>query len=329
MDRVFATLKYSVEYQFGLLNEYVGNVFHVDAFRSWKDVDSGHILLGCLLSLYLARTLMHFVRVVVSGSKSFAYEQKISAENVVDFLLTVGRLKELKRTGWVNHKVNLPESVADHMYRMAIMSFCIDDPNLDETKLVKISVVHDIAESIVGDIVPEEYSGVSPAEKFDLERSALDDICRFLDGSTTGVETTIARCWYDYEFGRNPEGRMCKEMDKLEMVLQAYEYEESRGVNLEQFFTSTKGYFKHPMTIAIDNEIRRRRAELWSGRGYNPETKSQVTKISTSGKLEETAALSKSRKKASAKGSQKSSGSTKTAETVESRKSRATKSQRK
>jgi putative hydrolase of HD superfamily len=33
----------------------------------------------------------------------------------LEFFNTIGKLKGLKRTGWVNHKVDLPESVADHM----------------------------------------------------------------------------------------------------------------------------------------------------------------------------------------------------------------------
>jgi len=41
----------------------------------------------------------------------------ISPSNAISFMRIVGQLKTLKRTGWVDNKVNLPESVADHMYR--------------------------------------------------------------------------------------------------------------------------------------------------------------------------------------------------------------------
>lgn len=34
----------------------------------------------------------------------------------------------MKRTGWVLRQVNEPESVSDHMYRMATLSFLVD-PN--------------------------------------------------------------------------------------------------------------------------------------------------------------------------------------------------------
>lgn len=79
-----------------------------------------------------------------------------SASQALDFLRVVGKLKTLKRTGWVNNKVALPESVADHMYRMAMCSFLITDPALDRTRLMKLAVVHDLAEALVGDIVPHD-----------------------------------------------------------------------------------------------------------------------------------------------------------------------------
>lgn len=78
------------------------------------------------------------------------------ASQALEFLRVVGKLKTLKRTGWVNNGVTLPESVADHMYRMAMCSFLITDPALDRYRLMKIAVVHDLAEALVGDIVPHD-----------------------------------------------------------------------------------------------------------------------------------------------------------------------------
>ena len=42
----------------------------------------------------------------------------------------------MKRTGWVDNNVKEPESVADHMYRMAIMTFLLNRPNngIDTTR---------------------------------------------------------------------------------------------------------------------------------------------------------------------------------------------------
>lgn len=89
---------------------------------------------------------------------------------MVDYLLTTGQLKALKRTGWVRMKVRLPESVADHMYRLTAMSFCIQDPKLNRDHIAKLCAVHDIAEAVIGDIIPYRYSGVTKQDKFKQAR---------------------------------------------------------------------------------------------------------------------------------------------------------------
>jgi putative hydrolase of HD superfamily len=44
--------------------------------------------------------------------------------------------------------------LADHMYRMGMMSMIASDAGVDQTRCIKMSIVHDVAESIVGDITP-------------------------------------------------------------------------------------------------------------------------------------------------------------------------------
>jgi hypothetical protein len=61
----------------------------------------------------------------------------VCATNVLSFMEIVGNLKRTKRTGWVRSGIELPESVADHSYRMAMLSNMIMDPNIDKFKLLK------------------------------------------------------------------------------------------------------------------------------------------------------------------------------------------------
>jgi len=86
---------------------------------------------------------------------------------LIEFLFVLGKLKRTKRTGWINNKIENPESIADHMYRMAIMSFFLPSATINREHCIKMSLVHDMAESIVGDITP--YDGVSDEEKFKRE----------------------------------------------------------------------------------------------------------------------------------------------------------------
>ena len=47
--------------------------------------------------------------------------------------------QKVERTGWVRHNVKHPESVAEHMYRMAMIAFALpSDSTLDRDKLVQV-----------------------------------------------------------------------------------------------------------------------------------------------------------------------------------------------
>lgn len=82
----------------------------------------------------------------------------------LELMHLVEKLKLQKRTGWVREKVDGAESIADHMYRMAILSLLSEeDDELDVAKCVQMAVVHDLAEAEVGDITP--FDGISREEK--------------------------------------------------------------------------------------------------------------------------------------------------------------------
>ncbi|KAG8846087.1 hypothetical protein FRB91_001176 [Serendipita sp. 411] len=57
------------------------------------------------------------------------------------------------------------------MYRMAILSLCSEDTDLDISKCVMLAVVHDLAEATAGDITPDE--GISKEDKGRLEEAAM------------------------------------------------------------------------------------------------------------------------------------------------------------
>jgi putative hydrolases of HD superfamily len=66
------------------------------------------------------------------------------------------------------------------------------------------------------------------------------------DVNNVHVEEEIVTLWLEYENSSSPEAVLAHQLDKLEMILQANEYEESQNVNLEDFFQSTKDSFSHP-----------------------------------------------------------------------------------
>ncbi|PVD31926.1 hypothetical protein C0Q70_07352 [Pomacea canaliculata] len=147
--------------------------------------------------------------------------------------------QRVQRTGWVRKGVKRPESVADHMYRMAMMAM-LAPPGLDVNKCIKMALVHDMAECIVGDLTP--HDSITKEEKHKAEEAAMKEMCTLV-GDGTGDQ--LLALWQDYEEQVSEEAKFVKDLDKLDMVMQAYEYEqlEERPKFLQEFFDSTEGKF--------------------------------------------------------------------------------------
>lgn len=52
----------------------------------------------------------------------------------------------------------------------------------------------------------------------------------------------------EYEAQKTKEAKLVKDLDKFDMILQAFEYEtdQNQAGTLEEFFKSTEGKFTHP-----------------------------------------------------------------------------------
>lgn len=142
------------------------------------------------------------------------------------------------------------------MYRMGIMALISNDiPGVDRDRCIKMAIVHDIAEAIVGDITPSD--GVPKSEKSRMEQEALAHMCNLLGDGDRAKE--LAELWTEYEENSSAEAKIVKDFDKIEMILQAFEYENEQGLDLEEFFQSTAGKFQTDVGKAWAAEIVERR----------------------------------------------------------------------
>lgn len=141
--------------------------------------------------------------------------------DLVSFFRVVCNLKKIKRSGWI-HKSNIssPESVADHSYSMCMMSMVLSEIiDLDTEHIMKMANLHDLAESFVGDNMPDK---ISYEEKVLLEDKAMRKIISKLPSLLRGKYLDI---WNEYIDNRTVSAKFVHNMDKLEMALQAKEYE--------------------------------------------------------------------------------------------------------
>ncbi|KAF7413811.1 hypothetical protein HZH68_002300 [Vespula germanica] len=154
----------------------------------------------------------------------------MDVKKIHEFMELVGRLKHMKRTGWVLRKIPDPETIAGHMYRMAILSLLADsEDNLDKNK---------------------------------REDAAMEEICQLLGDKGP----TILQIFREYEKQESPEAQYVKDLDRLDLIMQAYEYEKRDNIpgKLEEFFSSSVGKIKHPFINKIADEISSKRSILFS-----------------------------------------------------------------
>ncbi|XP_023946353.2 5'-deoxynucleotidase HDDC2 [Bicyclus anynana] len=186
----------------------------------------------------------------------------VENKKILEFLELVGRLKHVKRTGWVICDINECETIAGHMYRMGIMTFLLTEENnptkLDRFRCLQIALIHDLAECIVGDLTP--HCGVSPEEKHRREDEAMKTIAEL-----TGIAgDRMYDLYKEYENQTSPEAKFAKDLDRYDMILQAFEYEkrENAPKKLEEFFQATYGKFNHPFIQGLATELYKQREEF-------------------------------------------------------------------
>jgi len=190
---------------------------------------------------------------------------------MIDTLLGIYDLKDEKRTGWELRNIENPESVAAHSWGVAFLALNYMPDYLDSEKVLKLALIHDVAEAEVGDIAKravDAESKVSEQEKERLERVTTQDYSRQLGGF-------ISENWGEYQERSTDEAKFVKDMDLIDLCIQALKYEEQgrydpgeendnfqRYENMDEFFATTKPRLNTERGENLFGEIRDRYEEV-------------------------------------------------------------------
>ncbi|UOZ03379.1 HD family hydrolase [Amycolatopsis sp. WQ 127309] len=132
----------------------------------------------------------------------------------------LGLLKRIRRTGWWHAGVRDPESVAEHSLRTAqIAALLAAEEGANPERAAFLALWHDTQETRTGDIPHTATKYMSKPEPRDItadQTAALPDTSRDL------VRAAVD----EFESRQTPEARCAKDADKLEMLLQAIEYQD-------------------------------------------------------------------------------------------------------
>ena len=184
----------------------------------------------------------------------------MSVKNLLGFFKMVGRLKKVERSGWISQaEIEKPESVADHSFRCAIMALCIGDlTNVDSGKLIRMLLLHDIQEASTGDYdsYAKEKIGISNVKA--QERNAMKKILSVLPSQLAKRYFSL---WAEFENKTSDEAILAHDIDKIEMLTQALDYEEE-GYDqrkLEVFWGEAEKHLKTSMIRSVYELLKQNR----------------------------------------------------------------------
>jgi putative hydrolase of HD superfamily len=156
----------------------------------------------------------------------------------LEALLEALRLKALPRAGWVRKGVPGPESVASHSWGVAWLVLALLPRELDRGRALAYATLHDLPEVRIGDLTPLDR--VPREEKQRREREAMGALAAQLG------RADLAALFDDYEAQADPEARFVRELDRLDMALQALAHHLAGTAGMEEFIASADAVVRHP-----------------------------------------------------------------------------------
>ncbi|NJL05633.1 MAG: HD domain-containing protein [Chloroflexaceae bacterium] len=166
-------------------------------------------------------------------------------------------LKLLPRTGWLQRGQAAPESVAEHTFGVASLALLVSEqiPDLDRGKLLALALVHDMAEALFGDlpIGARRYFGAEA--KHEAERRAMQEL---LAGLPDPDCATYLALWDEYASRNSREARLIKQLDRLEMLVQALAYKRAGNQAMVEFWEDIDDGWsaEFPLVAAMAAELR-------------------------------------------------------------------------
>ena len=185
-------------------------------------------------------------------------------EALIRFFIEVGKLKSVKRRGWILRGVKDPETIADHAFRVCILSWILGvDSKLNTRRILKLALVHSLSAVYIDYISPydkllniknkkellKKYpalllrapiyeKGKIAIKRFGEEETAIK---RLTDGLSNRLKHEIRYLWLDFQKKTSREAKLLWAADKLENLIQALEYKDQIKEDLIAPFLSQMG----------------------------------------------------------------------------------------
>jgi len=144
---------------------------------------------------------------------------------------TVYRLKQEERVGWrrrhIAERLGKPaETVASHIFGACLLALWLlpdraeeGEPPYSKARIIKLLMIHDIGESVIGDLAPDE-KGANP----NAEAEAVARIAGMAMMPALNNLQGLYEDWQDFEDATSNEAKIARDIDYLEALIQAAQY---------------------------------------------------------------------------------------------------------
>ncbi len=190
--------------------------------------------------------LLKFLKVIQKkfyGKAAGSYKKQKELENILDFILEIGKLKRMPRTIWVSLGVENPETVAGHIFTVSLMAWVFGQQKkkLSMEKLLKMALCHDIPAVYTGDLITPYSKILAKDEKerrkifqkwprlprrekqrkflkdYKKEKKALKKLTLKLKAP---LRKEIIQLFDEYKTASTPEARFLNQLNVLAVLLQ-------------------------------------------------------------------------------------------------------------
>ena len=184
----------------------------------------------------------------------------LDPKRVANFMIKAGRLKWLRRSGWIREKVPEPESVAEHTFRIALLARIVAQSlNLDTAKLTAMAIFHDLAEGMLGDPVTERGKKQVGEHDWNKEKKVMKKT--FSDLGMAELYPLWEENILENGIHATEYSKILYEIGKIATVWQALEYEmiDITDRKLNEFWENADYHVKNKFLRQILNELMKMR----------------------------------------------------------------------
>lgn len=175
-------------------------------------------------------------------------------QEIANFLFEVGMLKRTPRTG---HQFlgSGSESVAEHICRTVFVGYALARlaGNVDEAKIIKMCLLHDLHEARTGDVnyLNKKYVKVD-------EEKAVRDLCLTLP---FGLD--IQHLVEEFNRGESNEARLAYDADQIELILMLKEHKDLGNTYADEWIAYAMKRLKTDIALQLARQILETDSTTW------------------------------------------------------------------